>query len=241
LPQAVQYKPSKKAIKRLEVGMVNAVTPIVAGIRGNSAGQTAGHPNTQRIRVCALAFIVAAFVGSGPTKAQEGRLSVTELKKTVLEAVSDARKLATQPPYFLVKEVKIEVQGTSQSGGGVGFSIKVFGVGADLGTGGDIGEEAKLTIALTPATTIITGGGPKIDLTTVIAGLRKTFARAKTQTPDYYVKLVNYEVVWALKRNEHGGIDFKVASANVRISKKIQQKIIFTLCETVNLRDCVVK
>ena len=193
--------------------------------------------------IVALArLVLLAVVALAPHRgawAQEDWYSVKDLKDAIVEAISDARKLADQAPYFLVKKVELELKGTISGGVGAGFSIPIFGASIDLGAEAASSAQETLALVLVPAETVVVGGeAPEINLAAVIADLKQAFRTKKDESPEFIVASVNYEKVWTLQFSVEGRIDFVIASAKVSISKEKQQRIKFTLCETVNLRDC---
>jgi hypothetical protein len=182
---------------------------------------------------------------------QEDKLPLDELKESILEAISDARALSDTEPYFLIKKIELELQGTSSLKGGGGFSVPVFGVSVDLGVQGGYSSNNKLVAELLPPA----GGVPKpknlfvvggeiavgekrINLSDLLSDLKKTFEREIENQPGFYVTSFVYEKTWTLQHNAESGIDFVIASGSIKISKEKQQKIKFTLCETLNFVDC---
>lgn len=170
---------------------------------------------------------------------QQGWYSLQALQDEIVQAISDARKLADHPPYFLIKKVELKLKGTKSSDAGGGFSIPVFGASIALGMKKATSANEVLEIALVPSESIVVGGGaPKIDLAGLIADLKKAFRREKGTKPMFIIGAMNYEKSWTLQYKGDGGIKLVIASAEVSISDEKQQVVCFTLCETENLRDC---
>lgn len=170
---------------------------------------------------------------------QEGWFSLEALQTEIVQAISDARKLADQPPYFLVKKVELKLNGTKSSDAGGGFSIPVFAASIDLGVKQATSANDVFELALAPSESIVVGGdAPKIDLAGLIAEIKRAFRTEKGKKPMFIIESMKYEKSWTLQFKGDGGIKFVIASADVSISTEKQQMVRFTLCETKNLRDC---
>ena len=196
-------------------------------------------PLAQKAACLSLSVFMLVFSFGADVSGAEDTLSVKELKAAIHDAITNARQLADQEPYFKVVEVKMELSGSTSSDGGGGFKIPIWGFSVDLGAKAEVLEEEKLTIVMKPADNVVVGGELNIDLAGLIKDVREAFAREKNENPDYIITELNYETKWALKRTAEGSIDFVIASGDVAISKEKQQTIVFTLCETVNYVDCI--
>jgi hypothetical protein len=177
------------------------------------------------------------FAGPISSHSQENMFPLKDLKMTIQEAISDARALSDTEPYFLIKMVELELRGTSSGEGG--FSIPVFGSAVNLGLEGDISSSDKLELALIPTQSIVVGGEKKIDLAGLLSELKSAFKRDKENETGFNILSAKYTKIWTLQYNAGGNINFIIAKGDVKISREKQQKIIFTLCETLNHVDCV--
>jgi hypothetical protein len=170
---------------------------------------------------------------------EESWYSLRDLESEIIQAISDARALAGQPPHFIVKKVELKLQGSKLTEAQGGFSIPVFGASVDLGLAGTTSASEVLELALVPSESIVVGGNrPEINLAELIAEVKKAFVSEKETKPLFIIETLKYEISWALQQTGEGGINLVIANAGLAISDEKRQQISFTLCETHNLRDC---
>ena len=184
-------------------------------------------------------FFLVFVTTASTVYSEEEHFSLRALKAEIINAITDARQLADQEPFFLVKKVKLELSGKTATVGEGGFSIPVFGPTIDMGAETGYSSEEKLAIEMKPANQIVVGGEKKINITSLLKDIKETFHREKDASPDFLLTEVVYEKTWALQRSADGKINFVIAKAGGSISEEKKQKIIFTLCETLNFIDCV--
>ncbi|UCF91498.1 MAG: hypothetical protein JSW39_25030 [Desulfobacterales bacterium] len=213
---------------------------IFANLYGYGDGMRCFYSKCFRILMAgSLSVFALTSISLREAASQEGWYSLQALQAEIDRAISDARELADQPPYFLVKKVELELKGTKSVDPAGGFSIPVFGASIDLGVKTTTSANEVLEIALVPSdSTVVGGDAPKIDLAGLIADLKNAFRREKGKKPLFIIATVKYEKSWALQLTGNGGIKLVIASAKLSISDEKRQLVRFTLCETVNLRDC---
>jgi hypothetical protein len=180
----------------------------------------------------ALAELVAPSKGIGQTF-----IDLRDVKIEIEQAIKEAKRVSTSPPYFIIRKVSLTLQGERRevAGGGASFSIPVFAVGADLAAKASQTTLQKLKLDLIPPESQVVGGDKLFDLASLISSLKDTFKDSKGLS----ATAVEYTYRWSLQRSAEGKINVVVAKAGAEISEDKVQEIVFHLCQTHNRSDCI--
>lgn len=190
------------------------------------------------VRVLLVAAVVAAFL---PRHAiaealPPAYLELKDLKIALERAIREAKRVSTEPPYFLIKKIELELQGDRTAGAEGSLSIPVFGVGVDLGAKGTYSAQHKLKLELVPPENEVVGGAPTIELAPLIRTLKDTF---KASAGGLVPTAIEYTYKWTLQLDGSGKINVVVAKAEVKVSDERSQEITFHLCQTRNRSECI--
>jgi len=177
----------------------------------------------------------------GIGQAQEDSLPVGEFKKAISNALSQAANLNAAEPYFLVKQVTLDlsVLKKTDAHGASQLVIPVFRTSiANLGA--KIQELAlqRIQIEMKPAKQAIVGGARDLQFGKLLQLIKDAFKQEKGDSSDLIISKLTYVVSFQLQREVDGGIDFLIVSAGAASSETQHQMVTFLLCETRNLRDC---
>jgi hypothetical protein len=164
-------------------------------------------------------------------------LGLGDLTREIVQAISEAKLVSDQPPYFIIKKVNLKLKGELRTAadGSVEFTVPIFGAGADLSAKGVRTVSSTTELDLVPKEMTPVGGTRFADFIALIRVLKQTFnSNALLNAGN-----VTFSESWALQLDANGKVNLVVAKAGAEISSENSEEITFVLCQTLNRSDCI--
>ncbi len=195
-----------------------------------------------------VALIVAAMTctalaqGDSDTGEEPHPLSVhiKAFLQAIQDSLADARRYNDQPPYFLVKRIKLELSviRSMSAGGGVEFEVPVLPLEIDGSGNRESAATESVSMTLKPAPQTLVGAAEKIKLAELMRAVKSTLS-VHTGSGGLSLTELTYATRFYLQTSVGGGIKFAMVKADAEGSETNSQLVEFKLCQTIDMLDCV--
>ncbi len=179
-----------------------------------------------------LSLVLLCSIGSSVTpltaRASDdvgGFVDLARLKHDLQASIAEARLVDPNPPFFIVRQIDLKLQGVRRLEGSGAFSIPIWVFGLDLGAGGTLEQSAKLELELIPPDRGLVGGTNLVDFSPLVRTLKEAFVADRGD--GLLAASVKYTRTWALQRAAEGEADAVVIKIGGGISDEKAQSVTF--------------
>ena len=190
--------------------------------------------------VWAFALVLPLLVIYCPTASAIPPVGLSELISEIWVALGDAKRLSREKPYFLVKELQMELQVIQMTSAKGELGIPVLPAKLSLAGELQTSETQTISVTLKPSEEIVVSSKSRINFGEVIAQLKKVFKQEREQKrpQNFIITSLKYEVQFLLQEAGTGKIDLLFVNIEGSRQTSRANKLTFTLCETVTLKEC---
>jgi len=225
---------------------------LLSGISGETGRKGTSQPAKRHWQRClvsawfaalaAAALVNTALAQNGDAATEPHRLSVPmqAFVEAIQDSLADARKYNDNPPYFLVKRIKLElnVVRSTTAEGQLEFEVPVLPL--EISAGGDIASSSAETLSMTlkPAPQTLVGAAEKINLAELMQAVKSALPN-QAGSGGLSLTALSYTTRFNLQTSIDGGIKIALIALGAESSNASSQSVEFKLCQTVDLLDCV--
>jgi hypothetical protein len=172
--------------------------------------------------------------------AQEGAVvgfvDLPDLVADLASAITEARLIDNEPPFFLIENVTLNLKGTWSEGVDAAFRIPIWTFGLEVEGEGSSTSSEQMELTLVPAQSALVGGRGIVDLEPVIRALKEAFSDEQQEV--LRAQSVTFTRNWLLEKSAGAGADLAVIKLGGDIASEQAQSITFSLCQTVDMDTC---